>query len=722
MKNRVYKRIILLGLSLFCVAFVGCRKEKPVEGKRAGAGVIRLESLLGQSSTKFQGGFEMTPENFAEFQGNGWEVNKDSVTAILKRAVLILPNVPDEVNGAFLRFRANQPADVSSRRLVIQSKEKELAAVNLITGWHDYQIALKPHEMKRLRFVFEGRKSADQTFGDFSNFELQYYGHGPVKIQNELRPSILIPASGSVSFSVNVPAGKPFLFVGAGLQGEEQERSYSVHAQQENSSKKLSEFSVSSSQWRDTEIDLSAYAGKNVRLELKPESQKATNGVIAWSNPEILDVSAKKDGLNVILFSIDALRPDHLSYYGYPIKTSPNLDAFARASIVFDNAHCTSPSTLPSHTSVVTGLYPSNHQVGKKTKMIPRLQRIPDKLVTLAELLSQQDYRTAAITDNGYMSSFYGFQQGFQQYVENNDVEKNEVVSTIDDGIAWLKKNRTRPFFLFLHSYEVHEPFTPPLSAFRHLFPDYKLKDDKSPEIYNEWLKDVMTGKVIPTEEEKDLVRKAFDAEIYFFDQQFGKFWKELQNLQLDKNTIIVIISDHGQAFFDRGTDFGHANTLFAEEIRVPLFVFVPGKAHQQNRQLASLVDVYPTIASLLKIKKTPSVDGIDLLDPSGKQFANRRIYYEIHYADKAIWGMQNHEYKMIVDSEKGEYFFDVRKDPREMKDLKSLSPRAMNIMKGLLSTYIAQSTAPPKFRETPTDSKEAAELNERLRALGYLN
>lgn len=718
-------KLIFPAIAFLCVALLGtgCRNERktdPATGNRPV--VMRLESLLTDPGVNLTGGIEMTPGNFKDFAGNGWEVNQDSISAVNKRAVLILPELPPHVSKASLKFRATVPEPVQARRVVINSRNKELATLNLKKGWHDYQIDLQADELNRLRFVFDGKKENGQPFVDFAGFELKFYSQAPFKIKNEVRPSILVPASSTVSFSFKLQDGKPLLTFGAGLEPNQQERRFKVTVQEGSSNKTISEFGVSAAEWRDLKVDLSSFAGKQVRLELKPANKTAASAaLVAWSSPEVFDVSnVQQQSPNIILFSIDALRPDHLSYHGYPIRTSPNLDAFARKSIVFNNAYCTSPSTLPSHASVMTGLYPSKHHVGKKTKMIRRLQRIPDNLVTLAELAARQNYRTAAITDDGYVSSFYGFQQGFQQYVENNDVEKNEIVSTIDDGIAWLRKNKTRPFFLFLHSYEVHEPFTPPLSAFRHLFPDHKLVDEKSPEIYNEWLKEVMTEKIVPSAEEKDLVRKAFDAEIYFFDQQFGKLLKELQNLKLDQNTVIIVFSDHGQQFFDRGNAFGHASSLFVEEIRVPLFIYIPGKSHRQIDAPVSLVDLYPTVAELLREKEIPAVDGVNLLQASGKQFQNRTIYYEIHYGDKALWGMQNHEYKLIVDSEKGEAFYDLRKDPKERESLKNVSARTMNIMKNLLSSYIAQSTAPPKFDDQ--EREEAAELNERLRALGYIN
>jgi arylsulfatase A-like enzyme len=703
------------------VLLIACSKQTNPKAQEYSHSVVHLESLLHQRETRFRGGVQINSGNFDEFEGNGWQITGNLISAKNKRAILILPHLPVKEGKGTLKFRARAPQNSVQQRMVIDGPNLQLASVDLKKDWQDYRIDLPLQEWRKIRFIFDGKKMDDSSFAEFTNFELQFFGQARLKIQNEFRPSILVPLTTSFLVDVMVPLGKPRLSLGAGLEGDAQEALLTVDIHESAKSKTLLNFSASSTEWRDQEIDLSPFAGKKVTLEFKSSARSAApTAILAWSNLEIYDLNAKRSGPNVILFSVDALRWDHLSYYGYPIKTSPNLDDLARKSTVFKQAYCTAPSTLPSHTSLMTGLYVGHHHVGRKTKAVDRLQKIPDNLVTLAELASERDYRTAAITDGGYVSSFYGFGQGFQQYRENDDVGKNEVVQTIDDAVDWLKKNSTRPFFLFLHSYEVHEPFTPPRSAFQHLFPD--MRNSKDPEIYNEWLRDVMISKITPTAAEKDLVRKAFDAEVYFFDQQFGKILKELQNSGLGKNTVIVVISDHGQQFFERGNSFGHASSLFTEEIQVPLILYIPGKPHQERKEVVSLVDLYPTLAHLMGHAILPKVDGLDLVRTPAKQFENRAIYYEINFGNEALWGMQNRQYKMIVGSDQQKYFFDLQKDPSERKDLSGSPPRAAAVMKDLLSSYIEQSTTESKYRAEVSEQEENDELSEKLCALGYVN
>jgi arylsulfatase A-like enzyme len=239
-----------------------------------------------------------------------------------------------------------------------------------------------------------------------------------------------------------------------------------------------------------------------------------------------------------------------------------------------------------------------------------------------------------------------------------------------------------------------------------------------------DWLMKVVEGKIVPTEKEKEFVRQTYDAEVYFFDQNFGRLLKELQQLKLDQNTVILIFGDHGELFFDHENSFGHAKTLTKEEIQVPLILYIPGRQHQERKEIVSLADVFPTLAELMGSHDTYDIDGISLLEPpdSKKRF-NRAIYYEVTYGKEARWGVQTNEFKLVFNKEKQkESFYDLRKDPQEMQNLSSDSPRTMQLMKNLLSAYIKKSIHPTDQVKASQDKQESGELREQLKALGYLN
>jgi arylsulfatase A-like enzyme len=469
--------------------------------------------------------------------------------------------------------------------------------------------------------------------------------------------------------------------------------------------------------WQDQSLDLSAFAGEEVGLEFNTHAEdKSEDYRFAWSSPEIYDISSKRTKPNIILISVDTLRADRLN----PQK-APNLAALAEKSIVFSNAYCTYPGTLPSHTSVMTGLYVAEHQVGKPGEEVARHRLIPHELSTIAQVAKEQGYFTTGITDGGFVSGFYGFDQGFQQYVENKEKTRNRV-ATIDNGVEWLKKNATRPFFLFLHSYTVHEPFNPPVELFRKLFPNPALQ--REPSIGMDWLLKVVAGKVVPTQQEKEFVRQLYDAEVYFYDQNFGRLMKQLQQLNLDQNTVILIFGDHGELFFDRDNSYGHGKTLTKEEIQVPLILHIPGKQHEERKEIVSLVDVFPTLTEMMGSTNQYSVDGMSLLiPPNHKKRFNRTIYYEVTYGGQAQWGTQSNEFKLVLDKQKKkEYFYDLRKDPYETENLMAKSSRSMQSMKDLLSAYVRRSITPNESVKASQEKQETGELREQLKALGYIN
>ena len=401
-------------------------------------------------------------------------------------------------------------------------------------------------------------------------------------------------------------------------------------------------------------------------------------------------------------------------------RLTPNLMALARNSQRFTNAYCTFPSTLPSHTSVMTGLYVGNHQVSRPLDEIIRVKQIPNKLPTIAEIAQREKYFTAGITDGGFVSSFFGFDKGFQQYSDNIHMARNDV-ATIANAIKWLDQNSQRQFFLFLHSYEVHEPFNPPPHIFRKLFPNPASR--KAPVITMEWLHRVSSGAVVPTEEQKEFIRQCYDAEIHFFDQEFGNLMSTLKRLKLDQDTVILVFADHGELFLEDKV-FGHGKTLRKDELQVPLIVHVPGQKSAERNDLASLVDIFPTLAELMGAKVDTALDGISLLEPSdSKKRFNRSIYYEVMYGKEALWGTQTHEFKMVLDKQKGtEYFYDLRKDPEQKNNLSHSSTRSLQMMKQLLAAYVQKSTSPTEWAKSKQDKPETNELREQLKALGYIN
>ncbi len=713
-------RQTVIYFSILLLLFTACKNR---ENTPRAPSLIRLEELFMNPKTEINSHFRVNPDDFQQHSGNGWKVEPKQIVALERRTTFLLPEWLWKTRDFRMKFVARSQ---SPRDFAINVQGQELATYKLTKDWKEYTLHfqskdLKKRTVKQLQFLFGGEEAS--PYAEFQFFQLPLYHSARTDLGKEVRTGFSVSSNSNVKFHLRLPSGNPALFFGIGVPVDEEEVSeitYTVRIRSGRKSKdlirKTVKFSFENLRWQDETIPLGDWAGKEVTLELESQSSAAQDRYVTWSSPELYDLKAKSDKPNIILLSIDTMRADRFSN-----RTSPNLVEFAKKSIVFDNAYCTFPSTLPSHTSVMTGLYVGHHQVSRPVDEIVRVKQIPPQLTTIAEMAQQAKYFTAGITDGGFVSKFFGFDRGFHQYSENIHMARKDV-ATIANAVTWLNKNSQRPFFLFLHSYEVHEPFNPPPEVFRKLFPKPAL--DQQPVITMDLLHRIVKGDIVPKESQKEFIRQCYDAEVYFFDQNFATLLNELKRLKLDQNTVILIFADHGEQFFDRENSFGHGKTLAPEEIRVPLILHIPGKKPEQRKDLVSLVDIYPTVANLMGIKPAARGDGINLLEPANsKQRFNRPIFYEVTYGKEARWGAQTHEFKLVLDKQKGtESFYDLRKDPEERNDLGKTESRSLKQMKQLLASYVQKSTSPTGWAKTKQQKQETNELKEQLKALGYIN
>ena len=219
---------------------------------------------------------------------------------------------------------------------------------------------------------------------------------------------------------------------------------------------------------------------------------------------------------NVLLITIDTLRADHLSCYGYTKMKTAHIDALANEGVLFQNAFCQVPLTLPSHTSIMTGLYPVHHGVRNNGTFI-----FDKKSATLAKILSSYNYVTAAFVAAYVLDKRFGLNDGFAHYDDNvpvnpknpRDLEAERKAETMtQQALQWLEQNRDKKFFMWVHYYDAHTPYVPP-------------------------------------EPYASMYENPYDGEIAYVDDQIGKVVVYLQKNNLDSNTLIVIIADHGEAF-----------------------------------------------------------------------------------------------------------------------------------------------------------------------------
>ncbi|MDD5629079.1 MAG: sulfatase [Elusimicrobia bacterium] len=295
-----------------------------------------------------------------------------------------------------------------------------------------------------------------------------------------------------------------------------------------------------------------------------------------------------RDRRSLILISIDALRPDHVGALGYPQPVTPSLDRFAGQAAVFSNAVSQAPWTLPSMLSLFTSLYPHQHTVVNRYAVFNarrrELAKLPYQFLTLAQVLKEAGYATAAFTGGAGLGRASGLGRGFDVYVDSATF--GGFAATLPQALAWLQGRRDRPFFLFVHGYDVHGQFGP--------------RDDS-------WMArraQTIAGAPGPASDEEVRARRAgYDARVARADALLGSFLERLGAMPgLRQRAVVVVFSDHGDELHEHG-GVDHGMTLYDEVIRAVLMIRVPGLAPRRIPEQARLIDLLPTVLELLEVE-----------------------------------------------------------------------------------------------------------------------
>ncbi len=310
---------------------------------------------------------------------------------------------------------------------------------------------------------------------------------------------------------------------------------------------------------------------------------------------------------NVILISIDTLGADYLGVYGQTAETSPNVDKFTVDSVMFETAIAQAPSTLPSHASIFTGMIPVNHGAFAAMQT-----PIATELPTLPEIMQDAGYQTISFNGGGLVASIYGFGRGFDAY--NTDRKNDRFQDKVDAAINWLDDHSDEKFFMFLHTYEVHGPYSPAPHYLSMFDSDYT--GDLPDEIDSKLLSKINTGKTAISSDDLEHIKNTYRAEIRSMDNAFGQLIAYLRDKGLYDDTIIIFTSDHGEEFGEHGGVGRHFYTLYDELLHVPFIVKLPGSklagtvVEDQVRGL----DILPTLLDLLVIDMEASFDGTSLV------------------------------------------------------------------------------------------------------------
>jgi len=426
-----------------------------------------------------------------------------------------------------------------------------------------------------------------------------------------------------------------------------------------------------------------------------------------------------KSPLNVLIISIDTLRADHLSCYGYQRQTTPNIDLLADDSYLFSNAYTTLPGTLPAHTSLLTSLYP--RQLSLHANGIV----VSSKVTTLAEILESSGYSTAAFISTSALDARYGLNQGFQTYSGVGDTKLElPATDTVSGAIQWLGGHKNETFFLFVHFFDPHTRYNAP--------EDYRKKFDVPNE--GEPLEDYIfiqnPGQFTP-ERVRDIIA-AYDAEIAYADWAVGKLLEELDKLGLKEDTIVVLVSDHGESLDEliksHGYAFDHGEFLYTHQLHIPLIIRMPSGTSQEKGVVqttpVSIIDVMPTILDSLKIRSPDYMAGTSLLPllfgqtkAYGPVFSERRSFETPPkpYFAGDDYSIIEDKWHLIFSTIRESELYNLSEDDREKNNL-SNQAKKIEALESKIESWRKQ--IKPLFGASVPDTNEAA--LEKLRSLGY--
>ena len=417
--------------------------------------------------------------------------------------------------------------------------------------------------------------------------------------------------------------------------------------------------------------------------------------------------------MNILVIAVDTLRADHLGCYGYTRNTSPNIDALAAQSVVFENLIAPAIPTHPSFVTLNTGQFSITHGVVAHggTHGVPR------QAPWLPSLMQKGGYTTSAVDNLGEWR--FGFAQGYEFYI---DPTRRRALSISCDckqinsrAIPWIKQHGNEPFFMFIHYWDPHTPYLPP-RAYRSLF--YK-GDPCDPENHS---MDAMTqhplgrtwretwfpqlGKNIT---DVAYIEALYDAEIRYCDDGIGKLLQTLETLKIADDTIVVLLSDHGELMYRHGIFFDH-HGLYDGTLHVPLIVRHPGLTPRRIPHLICHADVAPTLLDLAGLPPHEAMDGISYapIMRGESDVPPREFIVSEECTWQMKWSIRTKTHKFILAREEDFYhtpmreLYDLNADPNEMHNLVEVDPERAHSMEAQLEAWIAEGMQRNGLTEDP--------------------
>lgn len=439
-----------------------------------------------------------------------------------------------------------------------------------------------------------------------------------------------------------------------------------------------------------------------------------------------LNSRAKQQGNrhNIVIVVVDTLRTDHVGCYGYKRNTTPNIDRLAQEGIMFRRAISSAPWTSPSVGTLLTSQHPC--VLGIRDEFEPLDKRFP----LISQVLKKHNYTTCGIVSHTLVSARLRFGMGYDYY--------DEVSSRVHEGISSpkvtskaisflrdfsLREDYDRPFFLFVHYFDPHYDYL--LHKRYNYYPSYKGKI-KSGNIEELW----RMRRNMSADDIRYLLA-LYDSEVAFTDEGIGMLLDELKSLGFYDNTMIILTSDHGEEFMERGW-IGHTITLHKELLRVPLIIKIPGCKHRTIKSQVGLIDIVPTIYQYLGLKIPSGLEGKALDLNPGAHIESRPIFSETFMSQApdeedekpiAFRSVTLSDWKLIYDEIRdSKQVYNLSEDPHERNNLFGQNIEQDKKLEVLLMKWIKYTETKQKPRRD-RDNNElfTPEQIERLESLGYI-
>ncbi|MBW2290850.1 MAG: sulfatase-like hydrolase/transferase [Deltaproteobacteria bacterium] len=425
---------------------------------------------------------------------------------------------------------------------------------------------------------------------------------------------------------------------------------------------------------------------------------------------------------NIILYIVDTLRADALGPYGNERVDTPAMDTFAREGTVFDNAYSQSSWTRASMASLLTSTYPAAHGA------VDRADLLSESSLMLSEILGREGYHTGILTTNPNIGSFFGFDQGFDDFVELYarrevgrvavDELETSAADVVRSAAEWIRA-APEPYLLVVLAIDPHSPYTPP-SSFDRYAGDYSGPLDGT----KQWINRKQLSSA-----EKSRVRSLYLGEVSYSDSAFGTLLRQIDEMDARDKTIVALTSDHGEEFWEHGAR-GHGKTLFEETLRIPLILRYPPAVEAGRRVVRTVesIDIVPTLLELAGVSVPDVLDGRSLLSPQASDRAGL-TYSSLQLQDHRLEAVRDDDWKWIwrPDTQRGA-LYDLSRSESEAEDVSDAHPEVVARMRALLADHrervrVQYKRLHPEM-DTPSigDAEIPAEDRALLKHLGYID